>query len=298
MRIRKQYGKMRPQEVADKDSDLAGTFLNAEKGIDSPAQINAAIFKDAATIEQFVGKKVGDVVTLNTVGLFDDDHKLMDYLKVGHDDVHGLDIDVDFKIEEITASEPAEMTPEFFDKLFGPGNVTSEEEMRARIKDDSEKQFAVQSDQKFLNDITDALLKHTKVDLPGTFLKKWIQTSGEKELSAEEALAEYDRSENGLKYQLIEGKIITQNNLQISFDDLKAYTSGMIRQQMAQFGQMEPEDTAVDGIVARVLSNQEEVKRLSDQVMSKKMLDFFRDKASTVSKEVSYKDFIAASYGE
>ena len=47
---------------------------------------------------------MGDVVTVGTKGLFDDDHKLMDYLKVDHDDVHGLDIDVNFTIEEIKTS--------------------------------------------------------------------------------------------------------------------------------------------------------------------------------------------------
>lgn len=297
MRIRKQYGKMISKDTVEKGDDISGTFTNEEKGINNPTQITLDIFKDKKAADKFIGKKVGDVVTLKTKGLFDDDHKLMDYLKVGHDDVHGLDIDVDFKIEEITMSEPAELNQELFDKLFGPGNVSSVEEIKQKIKEDAERQFASQADQKFLNDVTESLLTSTKFDLPAAFLKKWIQTVGETPLTPEQAEAEYARSENGLRYQLIEGKIMSQNNLQITFDDLKNYTAQMIRKQMAQFGQTNPTDADVDGIVARVMQNQDEIKRLSDQVMSEKMLNLFKEKVKAKTKEVSYEDFIAASYG-
>jgi len=297
-RIRKQYGKMLPKDTIEAGDDISGTFNNEAQGINNPAQITLDIFKDKKTGDAFLGKKVGDVVVLKTKGLFADDHQLMDYLKVGHDDVHGLDIDVNFTIEEITTSEPAELNQELFDKLFGEGNVSSVEEIKAKIKEDAEKQFATQADQKFLNDVTESLLTNTKFDLPSAFLKRWIQTVGETPLTPEQAEAEFARSENGLRYQLIEGKIMSQNHLQITFEDLKAYTAELIKKQMAQFGQMNPTDSDVEGIVARVLSNQEEVKRLSDQVMSEKMLNLFKEKVNPKTKEVTYQEFIAASYGE
>ncbi len=298
MRIRKQYGKMVSKDAIEQGDDISGTFSNEEKGISSPAQFSLEVFANKEEAAKFIGKKAGDVVTVNTKGLFDDDHKLMDYLKLGHDDVHGLDINVDFKIEEITTSEPAELNEELFAKLFGEGKIASLEDLKAKIKEDAEKQFATQADQKFLNDVTQALLEKTQFELPSAFLKKWIQTAGENKLSAEEAEAEFARSENGLRFQLIEGKIMSGNNLQLSFEDLKAHTAEIIRQQMAQFGQMDPSDADVDGIVARVLSNQEEVKRISEQLMSAKMLELFKEKVAATTKEVSYEDFVKASYGE
>lgn len=298
LRIRKQYGKMSTKDTVEQNDDISGTFINAEKNIDSQARFTLDVFKNKKAADAFLGKKVGDVVTINTKGLFDDDHKLMDYLKIGHDEVHGLAIDVDFKIEEVTMTEPADLNQELLDKLFGPGNVSSVDEVKAKIKEDAERQFATQADQKFMNDVTESLLSNTKFDLPASFLKRWIQTVGETPLTPAQAEEEFARSENGLRYQLIEGKIMSQNNLQITFEDLKSYTAELIRKQMAQFGQMNPEDDAVDGIVARVLSNQEEVKRLSDQVMNEKMLQLFKDKVSAKTKEVTYQEFIAASYGE
>ena len=297
-RIQKQYGKLIPQDKVEEGFDVSGTFSNEEKGIENRTTFSLDIFKDKKTAKEFIGKKVGDVVVLNTKGLFDDDHKLMDYLKVSHDDVHGLDVDVNFTIEEINATELAELNQELFDKLFGEGNVKSVEELKAKIKEDAEGQFAQQADQKFLNDVTESLIDNTKFDLPSEFLKKWIQNAGENPLTAEQAEEEYEKSEKGLRYQLIEGKVIVENNLQTTFEELKAFTSDLIKKQMAQFGQVNPTDEEVDGIVARVLSNQDEIKRLSEQIMSEKMINLYKEKVPAKTKEVSYQDFIKEMYGE
>jgi trigger factor len=297
-RIQKQFGKAIPQEAVEATSDITGTFANEEKGINNATTISLDIFKDKATADKFIGKKAGDVVTVNTKGLFEDDHQLMDFLKVSHDDVHGLEVDVDFTIDAINGAELAELNQELFDKLFGEGNVASLEELKAKIKEDAESQFAQQADQKLLGDVTEFLIENTKFDLPSEFLKKWLQTVGEKKLSAEEAEVEYARSEKGLRFQLIEGRAMAQSNIQITFEDLKSFTTKNIKQQMAQFGQTNPTDEEVQGIVARVLSNQEEVKRLSDQVVAEKLLELFKEKANPTTKEVTYEEFIAASYGE
>ncbi|WP_298120868.1 trigger factor [Flavobacterium sp.] len=297
-RIQKQYGKIVSTDVVAEGNDVSGIFANEEKGINNRTTLDLELFADKKTAKAFIGKKVGDVVTLKTKGLFNDDHKLMDVLAIGHDDVHGLDIEVTFTIDEVVASEPAELNQELFDKLFGPGVVNSLEELKAKIKEDAEQQFEQQANQKFLNDVTESLIANTKFDLPAAFLKKWIQTAGENPLSAEQAEEEYAKSENGLRYQLIEGKVMADNNLQITFEELKDFTSGLIKKQMAQFGQMNPTDEDVQGIVARVMGNQEEVKRLSEQVMSEKMLNLYKEKVKAKTKEVNYEEFIKAMYGE
>ena len=100
-KIQKQFGKLIPKEIVEEGVNIAGTFANEEKGIDKKSTISLDIFKEKKTAKEFIGKKVGDVVELNTKGLFDDDHKLMDYLKVAHDEVHGLDIDVTLQLKKL-----------------------------------------------------------------------------------------------------------------------------------------------------------------------------------------------------
>lgn len=296
--IQKQYGKLTPKTVIDKEDEVTGVFFNDSEGIEATATLTLDKLKGKENLSNFTAAKVDDVLTLKTKGLFEDSHDLMTYLKVDHDTAQGLDIEVTFKISEVNTREKAELDQELFDKLFGVGTVKSVTELRAKITEDAEKQFIQQADQKFLNDVTEYLVKNTKFDLPTQFLQKWIQTAGEEKLNAVQAKEEYEKSEKSMRYQLIESKLIVENNLQVNFDDLKAYTSEMIKTQMAQFGQMNPTEKEIEDIVARVLSNQDEVKRISEQLTSQKLLDFYKESVSYKDKKLAYESFVKEVYGK
>jgi trigger factor len=294
--IREQYGKLITQAAIEENSNVTGTFVNEEKEIEKKSTFKLEKIKGKANLKKFVGTKVGDSIELKSKGLFTDDHMLMNVLGLSHDDAHDFNADLVFSIEEITQTELAELNQDLFDKIFGEGLVKSEDEFRNRLKEDAEKQFGSQSDQQLLNAVTESLIENTKFDLPAEFLKKWLAVSGEKPMTAEQAGEEYERSEKGLRYQLIEGKLMTEHKLQITYDDLKDYTKGFVRAQMAQFGDNKIEDKELEDIVNRVLSNQEEVKRLSDQLKNEKLLKFFKENIKLKTKEVTYEDFIKEVY--
>ncbi|QNJ97868.1 trigger factor [Constantimarinum furrinae] len=294
--IRKQYGKLIAKDAVEKGDEITGTFTSEEKEISQKTTFSTEEIKGKKQLTALLGAKVGDTVSLKTKGLFNDDHDNQKYLGVSHDDAHGLDIEVTLTIEEVNAREMAELNQELFDKLFGPGVVSSEKELKEKIKEDAEKQFEQQSDQKLLNDIVESLIENTKFDLPDAFLERWIQVSGEKPLSEEAAKEEYARSEKGLRYQLIEGKIRAENNLQVTMDELKDYAKDMIKVQMAQFGQANPSEEELDGIAARILSNEDEVKRIGEQLNTNKLLNFFKENAKLKTKEVTYDAFIKEAY--
>jgi trigger factor len=294
--IRKQYGKLASKTTAAKGDEITGTFTNEEKGINKSTTIELDSLKGKAQVKALVGAKKGDVIVLKTKGMFAENHESQKHFEVSPEDAKGLAVDVSFTVEEVNTREMAALDQELFDKLFGEGVVTSEKALREKIKEDAEKQFAQQSDQKMLNDVVTSLIENTKFDLPKDFLERWIQVSGEKMMTEEEAKAEYIRSEKGLRYQLIEGKLRADNNLQVTFDELKAYSREMIKGQMAQFGQLDPSEEELDNIASRILSNQEEVKRLSDQLNSNKLLDFFKENAKLKIKEVSYDKFVKDAY--
>lgn len=296
--IQKQYGKLTPKTVVEKDDEVTGVFFNDSEGIEATATLTLDKLKGKANLSAFMAAKVDDVLTLQTKGLFQDSHDLMTYLKVDNDTAHGLDVEVTFTISEVNSREEAELDQELFDKLFGAGTVKSVTELRAKITEDAEKQFVQQADQKFLNDVTEYLVENTKFDLPTQFLQKWIQTAGEEKLDVVQAKEEYEKSEKSMRYQLIESKLIVENNLQVNFDDLKVYTSEMIKTQMAQFGQTSPTEKEIEDIVARVLSNQDEVKRISEQLTSQKLLDFYKESVGYKDKKLAYEAFVKEVYGK
>ncbi len=294
--IQKRFGKLITKDEVEEGVNITGTFVNEEKEINKKSTIELSSIKGKVNQKKFIGKKVGDVIEVKSKGLFDDDHKLMGALGLSHDEIHGLEIPLTFTIEEINITELAEVNQELFDKVFGKDVVKTEEELRERIKEDAEKQFQTQADQQLLNAVTEYLVENTKFDLPSEFLKKWLAVAGEKPMTSEQAAEEFEKSEKGLRYQLIEGKIMKDNNLQPNFDELKDFTKGFVKAQMAQYGQLNPEEKDLDDIVQRVLGNQDEAKRLQEQLVSKKLLDFYKEKISFKEKEVNYEKFVKEVY--
>ena len=294
--IQERYGKMIAQTEVIEGANLTGTFVNAEKEIEKKSTFKLDVVKGKPNQKKFLGAKPGDVIKLKTKGLFNDEHLLENHLGVSHDDAHGLEVDVEFTLEETSITDPAKLDQELFDKLFGTATVKTEKEFLDRLKEDAEKQFEQQADQQLLNAVTESLIENTKFDLPAEFLQKWLAVGGEKQLSIEEATEEYNRSEKGLRYQLIEAKISKENNLQVAFDELKEFAKGFIKSQMAQFGNANPEEKVLDEIAGRILGNQDEVKRLSEQLMSQKLLNFFKENVKLKEKEVSFDEFVKEVY--
>ncbi|WP_299109079.1 trigger factor [uncultured Tenacibaculum sp.] len=294
--IQSRYGKMISKEEATEEANITGTFVNEEKEINKKSTISVKDIKGKTNLKKFVGSKVGDVLELKTKNLFEDEHKLQQALGVSHDDAHGLEVPVTFTIEEINETELAELDQELFDKLFADGSVKTVTDLKGKIKEDAEKQFQQQADQQLLNAVTESLVENTKFDLPKEFLQKWLQTAGEKELTIDEAAAEYEKSEKGLRYQLIEGKIMKDNDIKLDYAELVDYAKGFIRAQMAQFGNMNPEEKELDDIAGRILQNQDEAQKLQTQLISQKLLAFYKENMKFDTKEVSYEDFIKEVY--
>ena len=294
--IRKQYGKLISMDEVTEETEVTGVFKNEEKEIENSVTLTLDKIKGKRNNGKFVGAKVGDAIALKTKGLFNEEHDLISSLKVSQEDAKDLDIEVTFEINEINKREAADLDQDFFDKLFGKDVITSEEALKERLKEDAAKQFGQQTDQKLLNDVTEYLVENTSFDLPQEFLEKWLSVAGEKPLTEEEAKEEYQKSEKGLRYQLIEGKLLRDNDIKIEFEDLKAHTTTMIKAQMAQFGQMDPSDEELEGITARVLSNQDEVKRITDQLVSQKLLEFYKENVNLSIKELTYEDYVKEVY--
>ena len=294
----KQHGKLIPRENPKDDFEINAVLKNEAAEIEVTATFDLTQITGKSNLEELKKATVGSKLSLAFKKLFKEDATAARLLGVAEDKLKEIEGDIAIEIKEINERELAELNQELFDKLFGPGTVKSEAEMKEKIKEGIEKQFQQQSEQKLLNDVTEYLIDNTSFDLPAEFLKKWMQNSGKEPLTAVQAEEEYERSEKGIRYQLIEGKLIMKHDLQIKFEELKDYAKEMITLQMAQYGQPAPPEEELDGIVARVMSNQEETRRISDQLMSNKLLDFFKANAPLKEKKVTFDAFVKEAYGK
>ena len=296
--VRKQYGKLVSQKNPAKGFEITAQFRNEALELEKMGTFTLEDIKAKKAVSALKEATSGDVVTLLGKGLFSDEAKAKQLLAVDDDQLKAISTaELTVEIKEINERIPAELNQELFDKLYAPGTVTSEADLKDKIKEGLQKQFEPQADQKLLNDITEYLVEKTKFDLPSDFLKRWMQTAGKEPMTSEAAVEEFDKSEKGIRYQLIEGKLIEEHKLDMTFDELKEFTTSLVQNQMMQYGQ-QADPTQIEGIVSNVLSNQEETRRISEQLMSNKMLTFFKENAPLKIKKVGFDAFIKEAYGK
>ena len=293
--IQSRYGKLVSKIKIDKTSEITALFKSEDDIINNSSMFKIETLKPSFA-KKLIGLKVGDVVSQNASKIFREEHDLSRNIKIELSKAKEYKNNLVITIEEINERELADLNQELFDKVFGKNSVKSIAEMKSKLGDDFVKQFQTQVDQKLMNDTIEYLIDSTKVNLPSDFLIKWMKLNSEKKISIDEAKIEYEKSEKGMKYQLIESKIIIDNNLQVNFEDLKAFTTDLIKNQMKQYGQVIPEDKELDEIIARVMSNKDEIKRLTEQLTSKRILDFFKENFNYKIKKVTYDEYIKEVY--
>ena len=293
--IQDQYGKLISKSKIEKDYEITANFNSEADDIDNSSMFKTDSLKPAF-LKKIMGSKVGDSVSVKASSIFKEDYELSRNLKIELNKAKEIKSEVEIKIQEINKREPADLDQELFDKVYGKNSIKSVKELKDKLSDDFVKQFQNQTDQKLMNDSIEYLIDSTKIKLPSDFLVKWMQLSSEKKITYDEAQTEYEKSEKGMKYQLIESKIIIDNKLQVNFEDLKSFTSDLIKNQMLQYGQPIPEEKELDGIVARVMSNKDEIKRLTEQLTSNRILEFFKENFNYKLKKVSYDEYIKEVY--
>jgi trigger factor len=296
--IAKQYGKMTNPDSAGDDDILYGLFEELdnkgnvkEGGIQHTSTLVMASLNDKKLKKNITGSKAGNTFEVKTK-YFTPQTDLGRVFGVPHEEAKKNTATFRFTTEKINRMIPTELNQEFFDKIYGPGNVKSEEEFRNKVTEDIKTRFESSTDQKFHADVQTKLLDKLKLSLPDEFLKKWLLASNEKPITKAQIDEEYDQYAKGLKWQLIENKLIQKYALKVEEEELKHHIKSLIMQQFGSMGQTDIDEQMLEETVGRVMQNKEEVNKINDQIYSSKLLSLFKEKVKIKEKLVSYDDFV------
>jgi trigger factor len=298
--IAKRYGKVENVEVAEEGDLLNGDFVELdangailEGGIFKAASpLFPSRIKDEATKKALVGLKKEDKLVIEAQKLSDNALELAGILGITKEQAEAaLTSKFQFTVKTITRNLPADSNQELFDKVYGPGVVNNEEEFRAKIKEELAGMFVNDSDRKLYNNIVDHLMENVKFDLPTEFLKRWIIAANEKPVTVEQVEAEFENYSKGIKWQLIENRIIKDNNLQVTNEEMVDYTKNLLKKQLGQYNPVAISDDDLNQTAQRVLSNRDEAQRIYTQLLGEKVMNLFKTKFTLEPQEIPFDDF-------
>lgn len=294
----KRFGSMKSLDKVAKDGEVNIKVIIKEldedkKVVEGGLEKETFLFtEEIANAKDFHGKKVGDVVVVNSKDLYEDPMSLENTLGLTAEEIATFDKDLEVTIKEITAMEASEINQELFDKVYGEGAVKDEAEFRQKIREEAEKMYARETDKQMMNDVVKSLIDITKFDLPNDFLSRWLHQTNDKIESLEAAKEQLVKEEEGLRYQLIESKVAEKYELNVEYADVEATAKKLIKEQLAMYGQTNIPEEDLEKIVQSSLQNQEEFRRMADQVFADKMMQAFKENAKLTQKEVTFDEFV------
>jgi trigger factor len=288
-------GKMTEPETVDNEENVLNIlFTESDKeGIAAEggaSKENSVILKylTAATQKKFMGKKVGDVVTVQLSKAFDDD-KLAAILKdLGFeaDDKEAGKKYFNLSIVKIGLVEKRELNEEFFKEIYPAKDIKTEDELKAAIKEEIQQYWEAQSRNQLQDQLYHYLIDETPMEFPAEFLKRWLQTGGEKPKTAEEAEAEFPSFSNQLKWTLISDKLIQDNKLQVTNEELR---ESMKNEIMRYFGTMNlGEDSSwIESYIDRMMKDEKQVDSSYRRLITDKLFAWVESQVKPKEKEVT-----------
>ena len=293
--LQEQYGEFKDEKKVSDISELTFKFSSIEENIDKTMTLKLNQLKSKNIINLVRKMTLNDTFTFELKDFFKDQTQLVSLSNKTIEEINNLKINVEVKLLSIQKRINAILEESFFKKIYPNKSIITLTQFKEEIKKSIQSQYDNQSDQKFLNDITKKLIEEVKFNLPRKFLIRWLQKRNEKEITLENATKEFEKSEKGLRYQLIEEEIINQNNWKVEEKEIKDFAKKIFLNQFRQIGKKNNEQD-IKQMVDRILRNEDERKRIIEQIKTEKLLTFFKENLKFKIKKLSYDSFIKITY--
>ncbi len=297
------YGDLKDAEsVSSPDNVLNVVF---EESDPEGNALEGALKKDNSILVQYfaedfrpklMGLKKDDFLVLQLKDAFAQKEREWILSDLGLDKDEPAELDKYFRmtLTKIGLVEKKALEEAFFEQVFPGKEIKTEEAFRDALKDQLQKQWD-EASRSQLHDQLYHLLLETPVELPHAFLKRWLEVGGEKKKSAEEVEAEYPSFASQLKWNLISDKLIDDNKIEVSAEELRNHLKAEIMQYFGQV-QLGEDSQWIDSYVDRMMSDQKQLESTYRKIMSEKLFDFLETQVTPMERQSSPEELLSLQH--
>lgn len=299
--LKTRFGNTTNPEVSEAGCNLQGeiSVKGEEEKKGSYINIDKVARKEQ---KKFIGVKKEDIIEFDIEKAFEDNNAIAQVLNIQEEEVAQAKGTYTFTVSSISKVEPATINQELFDKVFGPEAVKSEEEFIEKIKATISGNYDRETDHLLDHEIQHYYVDHTKINMPDNFLKTWLISTSNGQVTDEILEKEFNAYKESLKWDLIKNKISEEKEIKVEGDEVRAKAKRFIMDQFggpaiaAQLGDK------LDDIANNYLSGQdgkgENFMKIYNQLRHERILKVIKDSITVSEKNVSLAAFkkIAAEH--
>lgn len=294
----RRYGELRKAETTEEKDVVKGSIVAIDKKgnvlPEGPAveetSLGIDIIKDNKIKKQFTGKGLNESIDFDIKKAYPNDTEIAGILHKKKEEVAEIGANYRFTIKDISRFFPAELGTDLYNKIYGEGVVSTEEEFMKKIEDEITLSLKRESDFKVMMDIKALALEKTDFQLPEEFLKKWLLRVNEN-TTEEQIEKEFDSFRKDLKWQLIRNKVARENEIKITEEELLAEAANITRYQFQQYGLFYATEDQINNYAKETLKREEDAKRIADKILEDKVLHIMKDLVKLENKSISVEDF-------
>lgn len=297
------YGEMKDAETVTGDENVLNVTFEESDAEGNP--LPEAFSKDNSILikyfsEEFrprlIGKKVGDHLVIQLKHAFPEKERewILSDLGYNKEDIAAQEKYFKMAITKIGLVEKRELNEDFFKQVFPGKEIKTETEFREALKELLQQQWDAASKSQ-LHDQLYHILIDTPIELPDEFLKRWIEIGGEKKKTPEEVMAEYPTFSNQLKWTLISDKIINDNKINVSEEELR---NNMKTEIMGYFGQMNLGDDNqwIESYIDRMMQDQKQIDSSYRKILTEKLFTFLETQVTPEEKPSSPEELLSLQH--
>lgn len=275
-----------------KTEQLGEDLLPLETGISiEDLSIYLDLIKDEEIKSSFLGKTTGDQIIFNIRKAFPNEADVATMLNIKKEHVASIAPLFRYTVQTISRFENAPLNQELFDKIYGEGIVTSEEEFYKKIEEEMAANLLRESEYRFQVDTRNTLIQKYHFSLPTAFLKRWLYTINEGKYTAEQIDHDFEHFEKDLKWQLIRDKIVMENKIAVTDEEVFESAKLITISQFRQYGITSFPPDQVEGYARDLLKREEDKKRIIERKIEEKVFTFIKNTVHLDNKNITAEEF-------
>ena len=284
-----QEGDMTKGHLAELDAD--GNIK--EGGLQKEdAVLLTSYFKNDDQKRKFEGIAPNTVITFNPSEAYDGNAiEVSSLLGISKEEAENVKSDFSYQVNEITRYVPSELNQELFDQVFGADAVKSEDEFRARVRQQMEAQFEEDSRFRFMIDVRQYLEKRIgELQWPDELLKRVMRGNNP---DKDEKFVEdnYAASIKELEWHLIKEQLADQTGIKVEQPDVLETAKEQTRAQFAQYGMANIPDEIIERYANEQLQKREQLDGLVARTVERKLGVALLEVVKLVDKKVTLDEF-------
>ena len=282
----KQFGQLESTETSKADDFVIADFVAGEQKVEG-AYVALRSISDEKIKKTFVGLKKDDVKKVDIVKTFANEADRAAMFHVKKEELDTLPAKWEMTVKDIKTFVDAPLTQATFDQIFGAGTCKDEAEFDAKVKERLQGEYAQESDYRFMIDAKEYLIDKAALQLPDAFMKRWIKTANEGKFTMEQIEAEYDLFAKDFRWNMIRGKIMKDQDLKVSKDDVMKQAMSMASYQFAMYGMQHVPEEHLTKYAEQLLADRQQADRIIEKVEDDITLTWVRKTATLEKKKIS-----------